>query len=306
MTRRDGFLACGVLAEGRQFCNDLFFSVFRLLPSRSSSNATMMKIALLIKQVPDTRTVRMDEKTGTVVRDGNEAIVNPLDLYALKAALDLKAAQPGTTVTAISMGPPNAEKALKEALALGADDALLICDRAAAGSDTKATATILTAALNASGPFDLVLTGERATDGDTGQVGPEIAAAAGFGLITFANSVTATAGGIEVERKTENEVERWKVELPALVSVTKAVGEVGLPTLKGKMVARRRVVPVKNTTELGLAPGNIGLEGSPTRVVRIFRPSITRNGIKLQIFDEASLESAVDVLASFVKGEEKA
>ena len=90
-----------------------------------------MKIALLIKQVPDTRTVRMDEKTGTVVRDGNEAIVNPLDLYALKAALDLKAAVPGSTITAISMGPANAEKALKEALTLGADEALLICDRAA-------------------------------------------------------------------------------------------------------------------------------------------------------------------------------
>ena len=264
-----------------------------------------MKIALLIKQVPDTRTVRMDEKTGTVVRDGNEAIVNPLDLYALKAALDLKAAQPDTTVTAISMGPPNAEKALKEALALGADEALLICDRAAAGSDTKATATILAAALKTCGPFDLVLTGERATDGDTGQVGPEIASAAGFGLVTFASNIKATDSGIEVERKTESEIERWSVALPALVSVTKAVGEIGLPTLKGKMAARRRTVPVKNTAELGLDPATIGLNGSPTRVVKIFHPSITRNGKKLQIVDEASLETAVCAIAAFVKGEDK-
>ena len=264
-----------------------------------------MKLAVLIKQVPDTRTVRMDEKTGTVVRDGNEAIVNPLDLYALKAALTIKEAQPDATITAISMGPPNAEKALKEALALGADEALLVCDRAAAGSDTKATATILAAALKSQGPFDLVLTGERATDGDTGQVGPEIASANGYGLVTFVSGIKAADGGVQVERKTENEIEQWSLSLPALVSVTKAVGEIGLPTLKGKMAARRRTVPVKNTAELGLDPASIGLNGSPTRVVKIFHPSITRNGRKLQVVDEASLENAVSEMANFVKGVEK-
>ena len=198
-----------------------------------------------------------------------------------------------------------AVRGLQNYAIIDTDDALLICDRAAAGSDTKATATILAAALQNSGPFDLVLTGERATDGDTGQVGPEIASAAGFGLATFASSIKATANGIEVERKTENEIERWELTLPALVSVTKAVGEIGLPTLNGKKAARRRTVPVKNTAELGLNPANIGLNGSPTRVVKIFHPSITRNGKKMQVLDEASLDAAVEAIAAFVKGEDK-
>lgn len=264
-----------------------------------------MRLAVLVKQVPDTRTVRMDEKTGTVVRDGNEAIVNPLDLYALQAALKLKESVPGITITAVSMGPRNAEKALKEALALGADDSLLVCDRAAAGSDTMATATILAAALKESGPFDLVLTGERATDGDTGQVGPEIASAAGMGLVTFACSLEMTGEGLIAERKTETEIERWLVKTPALVSVTKAVGEIGLPTLAGKMAARRREVPMKTTADLGLDPANIGLNGSPTRVVKIFHPSLTRQGEKLRVVDEASLAKAVEAATAFVKGESK-
>jgi len=261
-----------------------------------------MRLAVLVKQVPDTRTVRMDEKTGTVVRDGAEAIVNPLDLYALQAALKLKSCCPETTITAISMGPPSAEKALKEVLALGADDAFLVCDRAAAGSDTMATAKILAAAVASSGPYDLVVTGERATDGDTGQVGPEIASAAGMGLATFVCSLKWEDGSIVAERKTETEIEKWKLALPALVSVTKAVGEIGLPTLAGKMAARRRAVPVKNTADLKLDPETIGLSGSPTRVVKIFHPSLTRHGERCVVLDEASLDKAVATIAEFVKG----
>lgn len=261
-----------------------------------------MNIAVLIKQVPDTRTVRMDEKTGTVVRDSSEAIVNPLDLYALYAALKLKEAENTSRITAICMGPPAAEKALKEALALGADDSLLVCGREAAGSDTMATAKILAAAIRAKGPFDLVLTGERATDGDTGQVGPEIASNLGFGLATFATSIAAGDNEVTVTRKTENEIETWKLELPALVSVTKAVGEIGLPTLHGKMEARRRKVPVVSPTELELDPKTIGLEGSPTRVVKIFHPSLTRRGETFTVNDEATLSKAVDAMAAFCKG----
>lgn len=259
-----------------------------------------MKIAIMVKQVPDTKTVRMDEKTGTIVRNGSEAIINPLDLYALKAALALKEALPGSTITAVSMGPASAERALREVLALGADDACLICDRAAAGSDTKATATILAAALRYLGPFDAVFTGERATDGDTGQVGPETASALGCGLVTYVTAVKPDGDGLLVSRKTETESETWRVALPALISVTKAVGEVGLPTLAGKMAARRAAVPVHNTAELGLDPACIGLNGSPTRVVKIFHPPIKREGTIIQVVDEATLAIAVDAMAAFV------
>ena len=259
-----------------------------------------MRFAVLVKQVPDTRTVRMDEKTGTVVRDGSEAVINPLDLYALKAALSLKSA--GDTITAISMGPPNAEKALKEAMSLGADDAILICDRAAAGSDTMATSKILAAALRKFGPFDAIFTGERATDGDTGQVGPEIASALGCTLVTYANSVKVVGGGVEVSRKTENEIENWLAKMPVLISVTKGIGEIGLPTLAGKKAARRRSVPVVTIAELGLDAAEVGLNGSPTRVVKIFHPSIGRKGTRIAVVDDGTLQQAVDAIADFVKG----
>ena len=259
-----------------------------------------MRFAVLVKQVPDTRTVRMDEKTGTVVRDGSEAVINPLDLYALKAALSLKSA--GDTITAISMGPPNAEKALKEAMSLGADDAILICDRAAAGSDTMATSKILAAALRKFGPFDAIFTGERATDGDTGQVGPEIASALGCTLVTYANSVKVVDGGVEVSRKTENEIENWLANMPVLISVTKGIGEIGLPTLAGKKAARRRSVPVVTIAELGLDAAEVGLNGSPTRVVKIFHPSIGRKGTRIAVVDDGTLQQAVDAIADFVKG----
>ncbi len=261
-----------------------------------------MRYAVLIKQVPDTRTVRMDEKTGTVVRDGSQAVINPLDLYALKAALSLKTEDAAANVTVISMGPAAAEKALREALALGADDALLICDRVAAGSDTMATSKILAAALRKFGPFDAIFTGERATDGDTGQVGPEIASALGVGLATYVGSVKTGQGGLEAERKTENDVEQWLVHLPAVISVTKAIGEVGLPTLAGKKAARRRPIPTVTVAELGLAAEEVGLNGSPTRVVKIFHPSIGRKGRRITVVDETTLQQATDAIAAMVKG----
>ena len=259
-----------------------------------------MRFSVLVKQVPDTRTVRMDEKTGTVVRDGSEAVVNPLDLYALKAALMLKGEN--DSVTAISMGPQTAEAALKEAMALGADDAVLICDRAAAGSDTMATSKILAAALRKCGPFDVIFTGERATDGDTGQVGPEIASALGCGLVTYANSIKLAEGGLEIGRKTENENERWLAKMPVLVSATKAIGEIGLPTFEGKKAARRRSVPVMTVADVGLKPDEVGLNASPTRVVKIFHPSIGRKGTRLEVLDEKTLDQAVDKMVDFIKG----
>ena len=143
-----------------------------------------MRIIVPVKQVPETKAVKMDEQTGTIIRQGVTSIVNPLDLYAIEAALTLKA-QHGAEVIAISMGPPQAAVAPRESLAMGIDRAVLISDRAYAGSDTWATARILAAAVRHLGDADLIICGERATDGDTGQVGPELAAALGLPVLTY-------------------------------------------------------------------------------------------------------------------------
>ncbi len=263
-----------------------------------------MKIAILVKQVPETRSVRMDESTGTVIRESNESIINPLDLYAVQAALQLKKYFPKAHLTAFSMGPAAAERVLKEALALGVDDAVLISDRAYAGSDTWATALILAAALRHAGGFDLILTGERATDGDTGQVGPELAAALGIGVVTFVEHLEPAGDALAVRRKNEHGEESLTLSLPSVVCVSKAVGEPGLPTLAGMKAARRRTIPVWSQRELALDPDKVGLKGSPTRVVKIFRPALARKCRKLTAADPAALQDAVTELSFFLAGGE--
>ena len=148
-----------------------------------------MKIAVLLKQVPDSQSVRLDPETGTLVRDPADAVTNPLDLCALGAAVRLAESFPDSEITAVSMGPASAEQTLRQALALGAVRGVLICDRVCAGSDTYVTALILAAALEKFGPFDLVLTGQRASDGETGQVGPEIAARLGIPVVAGAETL---------------------------------------------------------------------------------------------------------------------
>lgn len=261
-----------------------------------------MRIAVLVKQVPDTRSVQMDEETGTVIRKGSEAILNPLDAYALQAALQLRQLRGGALVHAFSMGPPSAEQTLKEVLALGADRASLISDRACAGSDTWATAQVLAAALQKLGPFDLVVCGERATDGDTGQVGPEIAACLNLGMATFVEQILdLQEDWLDLRRKTESGFESWRLRLPGLLTVTKAIGEIALPTLANKMAARRAQVPLLKADELGLDPESIGLKGSPTRVVKIFYPSLTRKGELYKISDETSLLANSRILAKYLR-----
>ena len=266
-----------------------------------------LRIAVLVKQVPDSRDVRMDETTGTILRSPSDAVTNPLDLYALSAALRLKREVPETTITAFSMGPESAKRSLREALALGADDAILIQDRRFAGSDTLATALILSATLEKFGPFDLVLTGERATDGETGQVGPEIAARLGIPPVTFVESLTRRPDrSFEAKRKTEVAMETIRFAPPALVAVTKGIGDPGLPTLNGKIAARRRTIPTETADNLPLPPNSIGLAGSPTRVVKIFHSVFTRHGEKFTISDEASLSEGVAKMVAFLRKEGEA
>jgi electron transfer flavoprotein beta subunit len=255
-----------------------------------------MKIIVPIKQVPESSNVKMDSETGTVIRTGIETVVNPLDLYALEAALRLKE-QYGGTVSAVSMGPPQAIKALKEAVAMGCDDAALVSDRKFGGADTYATSYTLSQAIRAFGAYDIIIAGERATDGDTAQVGPAIAAWLDIPLATYVSKIEGLADGrIHVERLVEEGYQRLAVSLPCLITVVKAVATPRLPTLKGKIRSMELQIPVLSAENMRLDPEKLGLAGSPTRVVKIDTPRVTRGGRTVSVQDDISLKNAVDGL----------
>lgn len=253
-----------------------------------------MRIIVPIKQVPETSAVRMDEATGTMIREGVEAIVNPLDLYAIELAIRLRE-QHGGEVTAISMGPAKAMKALREAIAMGVDSAVLVCDGAYAGSDTWATSRVLAGAIKHIGSADLVVCGERATDGDTGQVGPGIAAFLELPVITYVSKVDSiTDGEITVHRLIEDGYEALLARLPAVITVVKEASDPRLPTLRGKQKARKMDIPVLDQSALKIDAASIGLKGSPTHVVKIFRPKVVRECMTVRVTDEASLDAAME------------
>ncbi len=258
-----------------------------------------MKIAVLIKQVPDSDAVRMDPETGTMVREGMGAIVNPLDLNALQAALDLRSlAGEAGEVTVLAMGPRKADEALRECLSMGADSGFLLTDRAFAGSDTWATAKVLAAALESSGPYDLVLAGEKATDGETGQVGPETAVILGIPFSTYVSGLSLVEGGIEVLRTVEEGTQRQKLPFPCLLTVLHALNEPGMPTLAGKKRARRAEIRSAGIDGIRLSPEETGLMGSATRVVKISYPTISR---KTEMFDEKRTEEGIERLVAVLR-----
>lgn len=262
-----------------------------------------MNIIVPIKQVPETSMVRLDPVTGTMIREGVESIINPLDLYAIETANQLKEAH-GGRVTALSMGPQNAIKALREAIAMGCDDAVLVSDRAFAGADTWSTAYVLAQAIRQLGAYDLILCGERATDGDTGQVGPNIASALDVPLITYVSelvSLDLKAREAIVWRLTEDGYEQLLLPLPALMTVVKEISFPRLPTLRGKQRARAAEIRVLDAAALPVEKDKIGLLGSPTRVIKIEAPKVTRGGTLLKPKDREGLLDAVERLVDFLK-----
>lgn len=263
-----------------------------------------MNIIIPIKQVPETSNVKMDPETGTMIREGVESIVNPLDLYAIEIGIQLKE-EYGGKVTVITMGPLKAEKALKEAIAMGCDDGILISDRKFAGSDTWSTAYVLGEAIKKTGDYDLILAGERATDGDTGQVGPNIAAYLNVTLGTYISRIDeVTSDSIVVERLLEEGYEKLQMPLPSLITVVKEIGYPRLPTLRGKQKARMTEIPVLTASKMELEEELLGLNGSPTRVVKIETPKVTRGGTIITAKDEDMLEESVDKLIEFLKSKE--
>lgn len=235
-----------------------------------------LRIVVCVKQVPETTDVKIDPETHTLKREGVPSIINPFDMYALEEALRIRE-RVGGKVTAISMGPSQAMSALKDCIAMGVDEAVLLSDRAFAGSDTLATAHTLAAAIRKIGA-DIILCGKQATDGDTAQVGPGVALELDIPHVTYVRKITLDGDHAVVERLVEGGYERVQITLPALFTVVKEINEPRLPSLRGKMRARTYQVPVWGMSDIDVDPSRIGLKGSPTEVIRVFSPELRKAG----------------------------
>ena len=240
-----------------------------------------MNIVVCIKQVPGTTTVKINPETGTLMREGVEAVVNPFDEYAIEEALRIKE-RVGGTVKVITMGPPQAEDALKSAISMGADECFLITDRAFGGADTWATSYTISKGIQSLGQVDLIICGKQAIDGDTAQVGPGVAEMLGLPFVAWVRKVEEiTEQTIRVERLMEDGYEVVEMPLPGLITVVKEINVPRLASLKGKMRAKKTEA-VKLTAEmLGAEKNKIGLAGSPTQVLRSFVPQRKSGGEKV-------------------------
>lgn len=234
-----------------------------------------MNIIVCVKQVPDTTDVKIDPVTNTLVRQGVPSILNPWDGYALEIALKLKEKH-GGKITVLSMGPQQAEDTLRECLAVGADEAILLSDRAFGGADTLATSNALAAALKKIGEYDLLMFGKQAIDGDTAQVGPEIAEILDIPQITYVYEIDIQDKTMTAKRETEDGFEIIQTTLPAAVTAVRA-SDLRLPSIKGKMAARKKTITVLTSADVDVDPASIGLSGSPTQVKKVFSPPARGN-----------------------------
>lgn len=231
-----------------------------------------MKIVVCAKQVPDTNEVKIDPVKGTLIRDGVPSILNPDDANALEAALKIKDENPGTTVSVISMGPPQADDMLRECLAMGADEAYLLSDRAFGGADTCATSTTIAAGINKIGDYDIIFAGRQAIDGDTAQVGPQVAQRLGLPVVTYVQDVKLEDGKAIVQRQLEDGYELIEVQTPCLLTAVKELNEPRYMSIGGIVDAYQKDVTVWNHNDVSLDPADCGLNASPTQVFRSFTP----------------------------------
>jgi len=259
-----------------------------------------VNIIVCIKQVPDTAQIKIDPVTNNLVRDGVKSIINPFDLYALEEAVRLKE-KSGGKVIVISMGPPQAETALREALALGGDESFLISDRAFAGSDTLATSYTLSMAVEKIKDYDLIICGKQAVDGDTAQVGPGIAATLDIPQITNVRKIRGIENGtFTAERATEEGFDVVETKLPCLITVVKEINQPRLPSLKGKMKAKGAVIPVWTAADIAAEEIRIGLTGSPTEVWKSMTPPPRSKGIILEGDIPAVSKQLVETLKEYI------
>ena len=253
-----------------------------------------MNIIVCVKQVPDTAEVKMNPETNTIIRSGVPNIVNPDDKHAVEAALKLREAH-GGKVTILTMGPPQAKEAIKECLAMGADEGFLLSDMAFGGADALATSFALAAGIRKLGEFDLLLCGKQAIDGDTAQVGPELAEHLGIPQLTYACEISAVGNTLKVKRELDDTYEIVEVQLPALVTAVKNLNEPRFPTVKGTMKANRTEIPTLTAADLGVPVEQLGLKGSPTQVRRVFAPPVNASGVMVSA---ETVKDTADLLTS--------
>jgi len=244
-----------------------------------------------IKQVPDTTEIRIDPETGTLIRAGVPSIVNPYDTYALEVAARIKD-EKGGRISVMTMGPPQAKEALVECLGVGGDKAYLVSDRVFGGSDTLATSYILSRAIavveEKEGKFDIIFCGKQAIDGDTAQVGPELAEHMDLPQVTYAVEAAAGDGVVVVKRENEDGYAMIEMDMPCLVTVTKPAFEPRLPTIKSKMAAKRAQIVNITSEDVEIDLAHCGLKGSPTKVKKTFTPEVKKGGIRVAEADGAA------------------
>lgn len=238
-----------------------------------------MKIALCIKQVPDTADIKWTENN-TIQREGVESIINPFDTYSIETAVRLKEKVKDAHVTVLSMGPPQAEEILKKAISMGVDEGFLVSDRKFAGADTIATSRTLASAIKEKiGDVDLVICGQFATDGDTAQTGPSIAQHLNFPQVTYVKDITDYKDGLlTVKREVEDGIEIVKVKLPAVLCMLKCDYEPRRPLIEGFIKAHKSKIKPYGMEDIKLSSEEVGMKGSPTYVSKAFRPEQKKGG----------------------------
>ena len=258
-----------------------------------------MNIIVCLKQVPDSAQVKVDPKTGTLIRAGVPSILNPYDHFALEQALAIKA-KTGAKITCLSMGPAQAVAVLRLALALGADEGVLLCDRAFAGSDTWATSYALATAIKKIGAYDLIVCGQMAIDGDTAQTGPGIANHLRIPQVTFCEQIDTNGAQVILKKLIEGGHQILEADMPLLVTMTMPADYAPkYPSFLAAHQAQEKPISTWTAADIGADPHKIGLEGSPTRVSRIFPPAAREKG---QMFSGSSTELA-DKLIEILKQE---
>jgi electron transfer flavoprotein alpha/beta subunit len=255
-----------------------------------------MNVIVCLKQVPETAKVEINQQTNTLVTEGTKRIINPFDMYALEEGIRIKEKY-GGKVTAISMGPPQAEEALREAISIGTDETILLSDPAFDGSDTWATSYILEKAIGKLGGGDIIICGRQTMDSDTGQVAPQLAEQLGLPFVSYVSKIEEIKEGyMRVQRMVEEGHQVVEMPLPGVISVVKEINVPRMPSLRGLMQAKKAKIPVWNARELGIERDKVGLSGSPTRVVKLFSPQRASSGELLQGSPESQVQQLVERL----------
>ncbi|MDO5142493.1 MAG: electron transfer flavoprotein subunit beta/FixA family protein [Eubacteriales bacterium] len=262
-----------------------------------------MNFLVCVKQVPDTTEIKIDPVKNTLIRDGVPSIVNPYDGYALETAARIKDENPDTKIVVLSMGPEQAKNALRECLAIGADKAYLVSDRAFGGSDTLATSYILSQAIakieETEGKFDVIFCGKQAIDGDTAQVGPSIAEHLDMAQITYGVEAKVEDGMVKVKREADVGYTLTGAKMPCVVTMTQTFYEPRYPTIKSKMAAKKAQITTLTSEDFTVDLERAGLKGSPTKVKKTYVPQRRKDGM---IVDEGSVEASTQKLVELLNG----